>query len=269
MSYHFAKPSFPLCQYVKQYWALENCLPVGGNHTQRIIPNGLMELVFYIEGRPQSLDAGKHLEANSNISGQLRKYYDLELAGQLSMFSVSFQPQGAQMFFDVPSNELYDQNVPLQCLLKSKIEPLEEGLYEAKSFEDRICIIEKFLSEQLRRNAKGYEMDRMAKSIGLINRSKGLVSIEELSSAACLCRKQYERSFSAYIGSSPKQFLRTVRFQHSLHLKQQNRALSLTDLAYDCGYFDQSHLIKDYKALSGKTPSEYFKECEPCSDYFL
>lgn len=69
--------------------------------------------------------------------------------------------------------------------------------------------------------------------------------------------------------SSPKQFLRTIRFQNTLHEKQKNKEISLTELAYNCGYFDQSHMIYDYKLLSGKTPSQYFSECEPYSDYFL
>jgi AraC-like DNA-binding protein len=70
------------------------------------------------------------------------------------------------------------------------------------------------------------------------------------------------------VGSSPKQFLRTVRFQHSLYQKQQQQDIPLTELAYRCGYFDQSHMIADYKTFSGKTPTQYFAECEPYSDYF-
>lgn len=53
-----------------------------------------------------------------------------------------------------------------------------------------------------------------------------------------------------------------------LQEKQRNLSIQLTELAYTSGYYDQSHMINDYKLLSGKTPTQYFSECEPYSDYF-
>jgi AraC-like DNA-binding protein len=268
VSYHISKPSFFLSQYVKQYWAIENCLPNGNQHIQRIVPNGLMELMFYFGDKPQALDSIKNICDNTIISGQQRGYYDLLVTGNLSMFSISFQPYGAKLFFDLPLSEFYDQNISLKYLLKDKVKQLESTLYESKSFEEKICIVEKFLFNQLKNCNKKYELNRIRNSVMLINQSKGLIDIERLSSSACLSRKQYERCFAEYIGSSPKQFLRTVRFQNTLLEKQTNKSINLTELAYNCGYYDQSHMINEYKQLSGKTPSQYFSECEPYSDYF-
>jgi AraC-like DNA-binding protein len=70
------------------------------------------------------------------------------------------------------------------------------------------------------------------------------------------------------VGTSPRQFLKTVRFQNALHTKFNQKSVSLTQLACDCGYYDQSHMINDFKSLSGFTPGEYFACCEPYSDYF-
>ena len=269
VSYHIAKPSFPLSLFVKQYWSIDDCLPDGKEHIQRIIPNGLMDLTFYFGSRPTALDKNKHLQENSILNGQQKSFYDIIVSGKLSMFSISFQPYGAKMFFDVPSNKFFDQNVPLKYLVKHTITELEHSLYEATSFEGKICIVEKFLMSQLRINFKEYEINRIAQSIALINHAKGMITIETLYTASFLSRKQYERTFLIYIGTSPKQFLRTVRFQNTLNEKQKNKKISLTELAYNCGYYDQSHMIYDYKLLSGKTPSQYFAECEPDSDYFL
>ena len=269
VSYHIAKPSFPLSLFVKQYWAIDDCLPDGKEHVQRIIPNGLMDLTFYLGNRPRALDNNKHLQENSILNGHQKSYYDIVVSGKLSMFSISFQPHGAKMFFDVPSNEFSDKNVPLKYLVKDTIAELEHNLYEANSFEGKIGIVEKFLMNQLRINFKEYEINRISHSIALINHAKGMISIDALYSASFLSRKQYERTFLTYIGTSPKQFLRTIRFQNTLYEKQKNLNISLTELAYNCGYYDQSHMIYDYKLLSGKTPSQYFSECEPDSDYFL
>jgi len=184
------------------------------------------------------------------------------------LISISFQPYGAKLFFDIPSNEFFDQNIPLKYILKDKAFELESELYQTKTFEEKIIIVENFLKHQLQKRIKEYEVKRIMKSVALINQSKGIIDIETLSSSVCLCRKQYERIFAEYIGSSPRQFLRTVRFQNNLQEKQRNKNIQLTDLAYTYGYYDQSHMINDYKLLSGKTPTQYFSECEPYSDYF-
>jgi AraC-like DNA-binding protein len=268
VQYHISKPSFLLSHCVKQYWAIEDCLPTGNEHIQRVVPNGLMELMFYLGDKPKTLDENKHISENSILSGQQKKYYDIVVSGKLSLFSISFQPYGVKLLFDIPSNELFDQNIPLKYFLKDKTVELELELYKSVTFEEKIYIIEKFLINQLLKRKKEYEIKRIMDSVAIINQSKGVIDIDTLSSSACLCRRQYERIFAEYIGSTPKQFLRTVRFQNTLEEKQRNKSIQLTELAYSCGYFDQSHMINDYKLLSGKTPTQYFLECEPYSDYF-
>jgi AraC-like DNA-binding protein len=268
VSYFIAKPSHILSQYVKQYWAIEDCLPSGIEHIQRIVPNGLMELMFYLGDKPKSLNDSKQISENTILSGQQKSYYDIVVTGRLSLFSISLQPYAASLLFDMPSCEYFDQNVPVKYILKNKIGELESDIYESSSFEEKVCIVEKFLLNQIRKSRKEYELNRIKNSIFLINQTKGLVSIDALSTSACLSRRQYERVFAEYIGSSPKQFLRTLRFQNTLFEKQLNQKISLTELAYTCGYYDQAHMINDYRLLSGKTPSQYFIECEPYSDYF-
>lgn len=268
VSFHLSKPSSILSQYVKHYWAIEDCLVNGKEHIQRVVPNGLIELMIYMDDIPKSLDENRHFSENIFLSGQKKGFYDIAVTGKLSLFTISFHPYGARLFFDVPSNEFFDQNIPLKYLLKGKVAEVEYKLRKTVTFKEKISVIEKFLINQLRNSTKEYETNRIIKSVALINKSKGLIDIEALSSSACLSRKQYERTFAEYVGSSPKQFLRTIRFQSTLLEKQRNKSIDLTELAYMCGYYDQSHMINDYKLLSGKTPSQYFSECEPYSDYF-
>ena len=128
--------------------------------------------------------------------------------------------------------------------------------------------MEKSLLKELHKYKSEHDRKRIDDSIRNINQTLGKISIEELSSRACLSRKQYERIFTDNIGISPKRFLRIVRFQNVIFQKQMRQNSNLTTLAYDCGYFDQSHMINDFKILSGKTPSQYFREGEVISDYF-
>lgn len=110
--------------------------------------------------------------------------------------------------------------------------------------------------------------NRIERCIDIINQTRGVVDISFLASKACYSRKQFERVFSQYVGTSPKQFLKTIRFQNAIDEKARNSSLSLTELTYRCGYFDQSHMISEFKGLSGFTPKQYFEYGLPFSDYF-
>lgn len=268
MSFHFAKPSWPLSLFIKQYWALENCIPDNQEHIQRIIPSGLPELTFYHNNRPKSLDSEKSINENSIIYGHLKGFYDISITGSLSMFAVSFMPMGLRMFFRIPADEFFNLNVPLRYIVDDFSDRLEDALFNAGTFEEKVEITEKFFFYLLSKAPESYELKRITNTVQLIKNHKGSIPIDDLSSAACVGRKQFERIFSEYIGVPPKQFLKTIRLQNSLHIKHLNPSISLTELSYLSGYYDQAHMINEYKTLTGITPGQYFKECEPVSDFF-
>jgi len=268
MIYNVAKPSLLLSPYIKQYWAIADCLPHNLTHLQRIVPSGMIELNFYLGNKPQSLHAVKNIPEHAIVSGQLNEFYDIEVSSNLSMFSVTFHPYGGMMFFNLPLNELYNQTVALSFLMKDETRIVEDKLSAAVDFYERIVIIEKFLYKQLLKNNKPYIINRITDCINTIKQSGGTAGIEQLASKACLSRKQFERYFNEYIGISPKTYLKIIRFQYSIYCKQLNPTTKLSNIAYDSGYFDQSHMINEYKKLSGKTPKEFFSECEPHSDFF-
>ena len=93
-------------------------------------------------------------------------------------------------------------------------------------------------------------------------------TIHNLAQTACLSDKQFNRVFHEYVGTTPKEFIRIVRLQRALYTLQTQPDINFAQLAYECGYYDQSHLIKEFKAFSGYTPGEYLALCAPYSDYF-
>lgn len=76
------------------------------------------------------------------------------------------------------------------------------------------------------------------------------------------------RIFSENIGTTPKDFMRIVRLQRTLSVMQHNQGIGFAQLSYECGYTDQSHMIKELKLFSGYTPKEYIARYSPVSDYF-
>ena len=268
MPVYFASPSKILAPYIKRYWAIENVLDEGERCVQRIIPTGFTELLLYFTKRPNVLSNNKSLSDNVALYGQQNGYYDIEMTGDLSVFSIVFQPQGLMQFFKFPLNEICNQNVPLKYLNGQTGRDLEEKMGEAVSFHQRVRIVERFLWDLLQNNNTDFEFRRINRIVELIKSKGGNINIHQMTSEACLSQKQFERIFAERVGISPKQYLKIIRFQFSIFQKQQNTSLNMTELSYESGFFDQSHFIKDFKSLCGMTPKQYFAESDACSDFF-
>lgn len=236
---------------------------------ERVIPYGCMEMVFHSENRllcSSAKDKGE-LQPRLFICGQATNFKDISLTGKLNMISITFLPYGAKVFFDIPLNELNSQALSLSDIDKKVYGELEEILLDASDNDERIRLIETFLITKLRA-FKEHNFKRIYTAIQSINQTKGDISITQLADRCCLSYKQFKRIFAEHIGANPKDFLRIVRFQKALYLLEHHPTISLPQLAFESGYYDQSHLINEFKVFSGYTPKEYLAICPPHSDYF-
>ncbi len=267
MEYNFIQPSAFLSPYIKYYWVLNNLGTLTTKYSQRIVPNGFADLMFYFEEVPEYVRNKTIIKSRTLVNGQQDGYYDINITGNLSLLSVVFKPQGAKLFFNLPLNELLNQTVPAEFLFNRLIDKLQDKLNGTKELTQKIFLIETFLQKQLSQQ-KGYEYDRMEHCIQQIDSARGVISVEKLASETCLSRKQFERTFSDFVGISPKKFLRTIRFQNTLLKKHKSAINNLAALACESGYYDQSHMTSDFKNLTGYTPKQFFDICDPFSDYF-
>lgn len=268
MNFRLIKPRAALSAFVRHYWFLEMEAGEGHGVAQRVVPNGYVELTFHFADKLRKVKTTEELQPNIIISGQKTGFFDVIPTGKTSMLSVQFFPQSAGLFFDIPINELADETLDLRFIAGHEADELEDKLCYCDDVDRKVELIEQFLTGRLSdRNL--YDHGRIAHNIQLLNSFNGQITVDELAADACLSRKQHERVFKKMVGLSPKQFLKVVRFQYTLLAHQQYGNESLTELAYRCGYYDQSHMISDFRELSGITPGQYFNDCEtPYSDYF-
>lgn len=266
-SFQTMLPSPALAPYVRYYWLLETDSPVLG--TERVIPSGNVQMLFY-RGNPILFSSSHDERLVDNqvlLSGQFIGFSDLSFTGTIKILAVIFHTHAASAFFRMPVSELCNRKVSADEAGDRELQELEDRiLYEA---DDLNCIrlVERFLLSRLN-PPKEHNLERMFSAIHTINRSKGEVRISDLASSVFLSTKQFQRVFTGHVGISPKEFLRIVRFQHSLYVLQSNPGISFSQLAYECGFYDQSHLINEFKVFSGYTPKEYLAVCAPHSDYF-
>ena len=268
MLYQFIKPSNILEPFIKHYWVLEERKPKG-ICLPRIYPTGFTELILHYGDKYLHIDQHKNSTEQPRFyfTGQSNSYYGISPTGAIGFIAITFKPDAAKLFFKIPVSELENKFVALEDILGNPMKELEYKLQIAKNYVERIRIIEKFLIKQLNELYTEY-YKRINYSINKINQNKGLISVESLAQHACLSTKQFNRTFTDYVGMKPKQFTRIVRFQNAIYNQQTKSIKNLTELAYKCGYFDQAHFTNDFKSLTGYSPKEFFKMGEPYSDYF-
>lgn len=260
--FNFINPSAALAPFVKYYWLLKTV----GDETSliRTVPTGMISLIFHRGNRLLSVSENE-CHPQAFLSGQERSYFDLKYTGQIDMIVVVFKPIGARSFFSLPIDKVTGLRLTADDLEDKELMELERMVTVTVQDHKCIHIIEQFLLNRLTMPTD-YNLNRVSHALNLLNR--GETDVTNLADATCLSTKQFNRVFSEIIGARPKEYSRIIRFQKALYLLEKRRNISLTTLAYSCGYFDQSHMIKDFKSLSGYTPGEYLDVCSPHSDYF-
>ncbi|HEY9123350.1 MAG TPA: helix-turn-helix transcriptional regulator [Bacteroidales bacterium] len=268
MHFQFIKPSGILAKYVRHYWILE-AEASEGEVCERVVPTGNIELLFHYR-KPfvmKHCDNTTTVQSLSMLGGMSNAYSDVYTQGEAGLLAVKFYPHGACNFFRFPLVEVENIGINLQEVFNKEIKRIEEQVTAAKDLQNRIAIIERFLISKLC-PVKESEYLLLNQSIQYINSTGGQITARELCSKLATTPRSLERKFATFMGKSPKQFIRIVRFQEVLRRLSLGDKTYLTEYAYNNGYFDQSHFIKDFKSLSGYTPKEFVALGSCHSDYF-
>lgn len=203
--------------------------------------------LYRVEGREES---GLAAAGVSGISDRHRTFRNSSDIGTVLVF---FREGGAAPFFQHPLHELFRASISLDnFMLRSELLVLEEQIAEAKNDAVRISHVERFLISRM----KNKEPDKLVlAALGLIQKSKGTIRISELMEQLHTSQSPLEKRFRQAVGTSPKKFASIVRFKALMQQRDSNA--SLVELAYDAGFYDQSHFIKEFKNFTGDTPEDF------------
>lgn len=261
--FRIIQPTPALKPFIQYYWVLQDSS--SGIVLQRTLPTGCMSLVFH-RGERLKVTNRDELQPRCFIGGQETGFTDVISTGNIEMIVAVFQPHTAKMFFRLSVSMFRDMNIPLKDIEDIALSDLAKKIEDTDNLEISITLIENFLLSRLL-SEDNYNIPRLAAVVRHINNSVQ-TNIKGLADIACLSEKQFCRVFSEYIGTTPKDFLRIIRLQRTLFVLQHNPKIGFAQLSYECGYTDQSHMIKEFKLFSGYTPKEYLKLYAPISDYF-
>ena len=247
MAYLQIRPGPPVRSFVQCYWALEDDA-VGPPLPQRVVPDGCPELILNF-GQPfESLSRGDwKAQPQSFVAGQLTNPLMLRSHGPARIFGIRFRAHGLSRLFALSMNELTDRVIPLRELsgaLWRELEPLHDL---ASPFEQAIVVeraLQAFRSDDA---LVSYAVDEIV-------RQGGVVDVADLASQVGISLRQLERRFQNRVGLSPKLFCRVRRFQRVFGAIEKGPR-NWADAAVECGYYDQAHLIRDFRELAGETPA--------------
>jgi AraC-like DNA-binding protein len=232
-------------------------------------------IVFFFKDVPSTLidtkthevlKRGKHCD----VVGMSTQYNgDMTFNGKYSFLQIIFQPHGYYSLFDASPLEIADKIVWSGDIFNSEIKLLHEQLYEAKNAITMAEMANKWLHNYLKKKKSVDYKNPITVTSNLITKSAGLINIEKLAHYACMSMRNFERLFISETGMSPKQLCCISRFNNALDLKLSNPNMKWTCVAHETGYFDQMHLIKDFKRFCGEAPASLLRHVPLLAENYL
>jgi AraC-like DNA-binding protein len=199
--------------------------------------------------KPPSMMVGPHLTK-----------INLALGKNFLVFRVAFQPGGLFRILGCPMKEMLNEDFDSSLLYDTEIRDINDKLKETPAIEHIKDIVEAHFLRKLSRFSSMIPFDF---AVNELVKSGGNTTVEKIAGLSCLSFRQFERKCDERIGLPPKLFARLIRFSNAFMIKEKKPQLNWTKIAHACGYFDQMHLIRDFKAFSGEIPSiieEEFKK---------
>lgn len=245
-------PPPSLARFVRMFWVFEHDVPEDSPYVYRSMADGCVEMVFHYKGTFTGEDGNYHPAV---VHAQSSKHQRFLTNGSFGIFGVYLYPFALPQLFGLSSAAFSNEIPGLTHVLGAEGECLQEQVLLATSDAQRIQLLCKFLLTRLAQRRQNETAAHVA--IREIIRVKGQVNISALASDVCLSTRQFERRFKEFSGFTPKLFTRIIRFQQALE-RYGREMRSMTDLAYECGYYDQSHFIHEFKEFSGYHPRQYF-----------
>lgn len=252
MDYRSQAPAPPLAAFIDRLWTLADAPP---HERERVLPSGTLELVVDLrddELRVYDPAGPCRRYSGAIVSGAYRESFIIDTAQHASIIGVHFKPGGAAPFLGVPPGELADAHVDLETLWGSGARELRERLCTAGTTHERFRILEEALRSRLStRHAR-----HPAVSVALRHLGSPRASVREAAARAEVSTRRLTDLFTAEVGIAPKQFHRVRRFRQALAHVEKPAPPRWSQVALECGYCDQSHLIRELVAFSGFSPMQ-------------
>ena len=255
------KPCAFLAGFVDNLWLYEGYEAEHSN--ERILPTGTIELVINLrEDQLRIYDAEEPNRCSrfsgAIVSGAYGKGFISDSEEEAFIMGVHFKPGGAFPFLGLPAGDLADTHVDLEMLWGFSTNSLRMQLCEASTAAERFHLLEDALIGHLFRPLEHHSA--VSTALEIFERQFD-VRVRDIARIVGLSERRFIQVFKAEVGVTPKLFSRVQRFQRARAIiHRQENAPDWAGIAVKCGYFDQSHLIRDFLEFSGLSPAAYLRQ---------
>ena len=232
---------------------------------ERILPDGCVELILNFGARfSQHDDDKQRLQPRSFLVGQMTGPILISPTGPVQLLGIRFHPGGTLPFLRLPLHEITDQVVDLGSLSSKLERELIRVTSQSPLLTEKVNAVEMFLTKQLLNTKENSWLMMLA---ARIVETGGLVAVDRLASDAGISSRQLERRFLREVGLGPKMLGRVIRFQQVFRAVEQCNS-AWAEVAIECGYYDQAHLIRDFNQFARLTPAVLFSSQSAFTEWF-
>lgn len=261
MRYAEYPPSPALATIVHCFWFLEGA---GDGCPEPVIPDGRAEIIFHLGARFERHTIGAHptIQPRAMIVGQLTAPMTIAHRGYARVAAVRLQPAALRSVIGADATDVADDAFDLDAVL-GRTGELQERLAAAPSDRTRAAILDEWLRTIVRREPRA----DVTAAVSMILSRRGAVDLQSLSRQTALGPRQLERAFKREAGLAPKTLARLTRLQHALG--RISAGAPLASVAFDCGYYDQPHMTRDFALLAETSPSAWRRHAGVLTPLFV
>ncbi len=259
MIFHSHQLEAPLINYVESIFYYKGFRP--DHSLERVVPTGHLFIIFELDGIERKTINNETLQPNGNfrnawISGMHKDYLTISAHQDSEMLVIQFKTNGAYPFLKVPLHELNNQVIPAEDLFGDDVLLLRKQIIGEQEAAGKFRKVESWLLQQFDRSkCAPNEINLILDQL----KSTPMTENHAIFSAYPNSQKHLINQFKLYFGLTPKVFHRIFRFNKILKQIHNKEALKWSDIAYEFGYSDQSHFIKEFKEFSGFNPGEFIE----------
>ena len=225
-----------------------------------VLPDGCIDLLINTGPtfkRIDNLSSKDFLIKDYALIGQRKNAVEISQTVDTTFFAIRFTPFGMKSLFPFDSSELTGTMIDLDRSIKNVVDPIRSVLEKKITFQEKLIEIEEVLESKITNTIPSNFL--VEKATSEILNGHGNFNVSEFCSKEGIHKSTLEKNFLSYVGLSPKEFAAIIRFNRAHSLLQKEGKIKLTHLALDCGYYDQSHMIKEFKRFSNSSPSKLIK----------
>ncbi len=258
-------PRAPVSNFVENIWLVRG--QVGKPVRQMLLPDGAMVVIFNL-GEPQKLceraDVRRHAMFRASwVSGQQPQPIVIEQAGSYHLVGIRFRPAGAFPLFRFSLAELTGRVVELEDIWGREASAVRQQLGAAVDDRARLVCLELWLARRLKpETAPDPRIGFAARML-----QSGGTGVGRLAEETNFSHKHFVHEFERQVGLTPKYFGRVQRLQRTIVLVGHRNRVDWPEVALAGGFYDQAHLINEFRCLIGITPTEYLVRRSPYIGY--